>query len=315
MDTCNTCDILKLKISTADDCDKPEILAQQRLHQETADFGYNSKKGDISSAKSDPSKLVYVFDMQQVLPTPYLKSNVAYYKRQLHVYNLRAHNCITGEPVCFMWHEVIGRRGANEISSCLFQLLKSIPQHIKHVTFYSDNCFGQNKNYILATMFSLFTADPNYPLESIDHKFLEVGHTHMECDADHSRIEKKKKNSNVKIHHPRDWLQLVRSIGGKNSFSVVEIDQQNIRNFSNIGKKKLLFRKVSDDGNPVRWKDIRWLKYNGAFAKILFKYSLSEDEPFKELNIQKRGVTEISIDSVEKCYKDLLPISVEKKKI
>lgn len=56
---------------------------------------------------------------------------------------------------------------------------------------YSDNCFGQNKNYILATMFSLFTADPNYPLESIDNKFLEVGHTHMECDADHSRIEKK----------------------------------------------------------------------------------------------------------------------------
>lgn len=106
----------------------------------------------------------------------------------------------------------------------------------------------------------------------------------------------------------------MRSIGGKNSFSVVEIDQQNIRNFSNIGKKKLLFRKVSDDGNPVRWKDIRWLKYNGAFAKILFKYSLTEDEPFKELNIQKRGVTEISIDSVEKCYKDLLPISVEKKR-
>jgi hypothetical protein len=29
-------------------------------------------------------------------------------------------------------------------------------------------------------------------LQTIDHKFLVPGHTHMECDADHSIIERKK---------------------------------------------------------------------------------------------------------------------------
>jgi len=28
---------------------------------------------------------------------------------------------------------------------------------------------------------------------SIEHKFLEAGHTHMEVDGDHGNIEKKKK--------------------------------------------------------------------------------------------------------------------------
>jgi hypothetical protein len=32
-------------------------------------------------------------------------------------------------------------------------------------------------------------------ITSIEHKFLDPGHTHMECDADHGKIEKKQKKT------------------------------------------------------------------------------------------------------------------------
>lgn len=41
------------------------------------------------------------------------------------------------------------------------------------------------------------------------------GHSDMERDVDHALIEKQKKKLPFEISHPRDWYQLVRSIGGK----------------------------------------------------------------------------------------------------
>ena len=91
-----------------------------------------------------------------------------------------------------MWHETIAARGANQIASCLMKTLQNLPSDVQHVIFYSDACAGQNKNSYLAAMFmhalSIF---PN--ILTIDHKFLISGHSHMECDSDHSVIERLKK--------------------------------------------------------------------------------------------------------------------------
>ena len=48
----------------------------------------------------------------------------------------------------------------------------------------SDGFGGQKKNMLSTSM----------NLESIDHKFFETGHTEMNCDSIHSKIEKKSKN-------------------------------------------------------------------------------------------------------------------------
>ena len=46
-------------------------------------------------------------------------------------------------------------------------------------------------------------------LNVIDHKFLIPGHTHIECDVDHSLIERKRK-FNGNVDHPHDWAQLIK---------------------------------------------------------------------------------------------------------
>lgn len=91
-----------------------------------------------------------------------------------------------------MWHEAIAKRGGNEVASCLYEHLKALPVDVKNITFWSDSCFGQNKNSFVALMFAMFVSTVDN-IETIDHKFLVPGHTHMECDVDHSVIERKKK--------------------------------------------------------------------------------------------------------------------------
>jgi len=120
-----------------------------------------------------------------------------YYKRKLCCYNFTFYE--QAEPNdghCYLWSEVDGRRGSNEIGSCLLQYLQSLPNTVQEISMFSDTCGGQNRNQNVAAVLL-------YAVHSIDHisvieqKFLEKGHTYMECDSMHSAIECAQRNSSV----------------------------------------------------------------------------------------------------------------------
>jgi hypothetical protein len=50
------------------------------------------------------------------------------------------------------------------------------------VVLTADNCCGQNKNLSVNAILHM---KDRPEITSIEQKFLEPGHTHMECDADH----------------------------------------------------------------------------------------------------------------------------------
>ena len=55
---------------------------------------------------------------------------------------------------CFVWNETFGRKGANEISSCLWQFIKvKANSEVKEFRFYSDNCGAENRNKMLYSMY------------------------------------------------------------------------------------------------------------------------------------------------------------------
>ncbi|KAJ4432532.1 hypothetical protein ANN_21155 [Periplaneta americana] len=172
-----------------------------------------------------------------------------------------------------------------------------LPDHVEEITFYSDFCGGQNRNSIVAAMFS-FVIDKNPNIREIHHKFLVSGHTHMECDVDHAVIEREKKRTGMKINHPNDWYQLVRSCKRKKPFKVFVMDGQHFLDFNSLTKTSgaYLMKKVDTE------------------AKIFFKSSLSEEESFRELSIRRRGKSTLPT-SLPMIHEGPVFVSAEKKDI
>lgn len=121
-------------------------------------------------------------------------------------------------------------------------------------------CGGQNKNSHVATMFmAVLTEKPT--LESIDHKFLISGHTHMECDVDHATIEKAKKTTTMKINHPYDsyiciYMQLIRSCKKTNPFTVKVLECNDFLNFAYLLKSRFVQKNVTETGEKM-WRELQ----------------------------------------------------------
>ncbi|KAL4103397.1 hypothetical protein QTP88_018774 [Uroleucon formosanum] len=224
------------------------------------------KKEDKINALASNNIRVLVFDLEQVLDTPALSTNVSFYKRLLSTFNLTIRDCFENEGTeCYMWHEAIGERGSNEIASCLYQKILNLLNNVTHIITYSDTCGGQNRNINMAAMLSLVTANSS-TLHIIDQKFLLPGHTHLECDVDHTKIERAKKLSDIPIMIPRDWYQFVRTVKGKKPFKVTEMKQEQFFSFSNLVSTSLTKKTVDTDGNKVNWFHIRWIRYEKVYG-------------------------------------------------
>jgi len=82
----------------------------------------------------------------------------------------------------------------------------------------------------MAAMLSLVTASSS-TLHIINQKFLLPGHTHLECDVVHAKIEIANNFSDIPIMIPRDWYQFVRTVKGKKPFKVIEMKQEQFFSF------------------------------------------------------------------------------------
>jgi hypothetical protein len=57
-------------------------------------------------------------------------------------------------------------------------------------------------------------------LQIIELAFLELGHTHLECNSDHTRIGRVKKSTTVEIRVPQNWYLFVQSVRGTTPLKV-----------------------------------------------------------------------------------------------
>lgn len=103
-------------------------------------------KNDTELGISDPNQVtVIAFDLMKTLVTPSLSVGIAYYKRQLWIYNLGIHNLATNDAYMYVWNESMASRGPQEIGSCLLHFIKNYV-HTEKLIMYSDQCGGQNRN-------------------------------------------------------------------------------------------------------------------------------------------------------------------------
>ena len=123
---------------------------------------------------------VFHFDFQKNLPTPKLTVGKRFYMRLLWTY-LFGVFCASSKITCgFMWDELVARRGANDVLSCLYHFIYSTRfgcTGAKHSIWWVDNCGGQNKNNSIVWFFQDLIGRAVY--SRIDYKFSHVGHVHL----------------------------------------------------------------------------------------------------------------------------------------
>ncbi|KAK9759276.1 hypothetical protein QE152_g170 [Popillia japonica] len=132
-----------------------------------------------------------------------LTNNALFYKQRLKSFNFTIYNVVSKEG------NVEGKRGSCEITTCVDSYFKSLPENIEHIICYSDRCGGQNLNKYVAAM-CLTAVQKIQHLQTIELKFLVVGHSEMECDCMHSAISTELKRVG-KANWPADWKSIARS--------------------------------------------------------------------------------------------------------
>ncbi|KAK3092951.1 hypothetical protein FSP39_009293 [Pinctada imbricata] len=235
-----------------------------------------------------------------------------FYTRKLSCYNLSIYNLNSSNATCYLWSEVEAKRGSCEIGTCLYLQLLSLPTNIKHAIFYSDACSGQNRNQFTATsLMHAVTYLQN--IDIVDHKFLESGHTQMECDM-HAAIEFAKKKTEIYI--PQQWSTVIRMARRKDPYNVVPLTVEDIWDFKKVQSQSMKYNKIEINGTKINWLNIKWLRFMKEDPdNILFKYNFEED--FRKMKVTgsgKRGRPIEKIKELPRKYTGKQPISQAKKK-
>lgn len=222
-DQCDLC----MTFQNASPGEKEQLQNKIEVHLREKQLSRLEKDADRQNIST--SNKVVVYDLQAVMSCPDGDTSSFYYKSKLNSYNFTLTNLVKkdGNPQnrtrknkeyaaydkvdCFFWTETDGKRGANEIGSCIFKYLQEMNLNVEddiNIVFYSDNCCGQNKNKYATTMY-MYAIHALDKIKSITHKFLIKGHSQNEADNVHSLIEKeiKKNRKSGPIYCPQQYIK------------------------------------------------------------------------------------------------------------
>lgn len=321
VDTCALCDEYKMKLRNKNlqDEEKSKICLEREAHLKKVDIAFETKANDKEAAKNSAGKIVVrAFDLQKVLETPSLTTGNSFYKRQLSTYNLTIHDLATNKASSYLWYECIGGRGSDEIASVLFLDIKKLNDDVEKIIYYSDNCTGQNHNFTLPVMYTIALQEKRN-LKAIEHKFLVAGHTRMECDSDHARIEKAKPKE-MEIFIPRDWYNMIRLIKrprGGPYFETYEMKLEDFIDFKcfyNANTSVFIKRTKFDNGENVEWSKNRYIHVEKENPNVI-SLSLDIDKPnFRQLEMcrRKKNNTKKVQPLLKAKNKTRMPISTKK---
>lgn len=184
-----------------------------------------------------------------------------------------------------MWHEGVGKRGANNVASCIWKYIRHMNEKSKEFHFFTDNCCGQNKNKVLTSMY--FHAVKTLNIDRICHYYLEKGHTENEGDSMHSTIETAAKN--VNIFSPIQWYTVAgtaKKTGER--YTVWEMEGQ-MTDFRGLAESPGSFK-----CSQLRWTDIKCLKVEKNHPHSLFVKTSFACEDYKEIQFVSKQVSDQS---------------------
>ena len=266
-DQCDTCVAHDAGNISDTEYEKHRSDVEDARHEKETD------KEDVLSENPEKTLLI-TMDLQAVLMAPRLLASALYYKTKLCVHNFTIYNVKSRDVVCYVWHEGEGGLTASEFASCIIDYLSDNMQYEKYI-IYSDGCTYQNRNVILSNALSQFARKHN---KTVEQKILVRGHTQMEVDSVHSRIEVKIKQRQA-IYCPADYVAIMESARkaspgrNVNPYRVKYLSHEFFKDYTQV-KTYSSIRPGKRVGDPTV-TDVHALKYEGD--KIQYKVMFRDD--------------------------------------
>lgn len=259
--------------------------------------------------KESLDNIVFTMDLQSILLCPQSNVSALYYKTKLIIHNFTIFNLHSKDGYCFVWHEGEGELKSHCFASiiCNFLATKVLPnidpENKPNIIFYSDGCGAQNRNTILANALLNLAIENNI---CIIQKYLEKGHTQMECDSMHSTIERK--ISGRVINVPADYVYYLKTARQQpRPYEVQYLYHDYFKKFSEINFVSSI-RPGKKVGDPTV-QNIRALKYNPNGS---IEYKLRHSDNFQLLPVRLNKQTPIPVQKLPRLYRGKLKIKREK---
>ena len=205
---------------------------------------------------------VFHFDFQQNLPTPKLTVGQQFYLRLLWTYLFGIFSASTQMTTAFMWHELLAKRGCNDVISCIAHFIFHTPlgrTGAKWSICWADNCPGQNKNNYIMWFFQDLIRRKIY--SRIDYKFLVPGHTYGSTDQAFGVIERYAARIDT-VYTPHDWYKHVRDAGiGLKAIQVVEMEQSYFKDYRQHLRNIFTERNKDEDKQNLDFQNIAWFNF------------------------------------------------------
>lgn len=259
---------------------------EYQKHLEKKERARQEKDKDKELAQQEK---VYTFcmDLQAVKICPVVNASKIYYKTKLAVHNFTIYDMNTHVCRNYWFNETEADLSAPTFTNFILDFIKDKCTKNIPIILYSDGCCYQNRNCILSN------ALLNYSIKKkvlIEQKYLEKGHTQMECDAVHSLIERKLKNRNIEL--PSDYVKLTKEARTKPfPLEVVDVNHDFFLDYAD--QKNWIYNSIRPGRkvNDPTVTDLRHLKYN--FETKLIEYKIDFNEEFQPLPVRSLKYPEI----------------------
>ncbi len=280
-DQCDICVGFKVSEVSKQEYDA-HIIKQKRAKREKK----FEKKAAISGRRH-----TFTMDTEAVKLSPDINASAVYYKTRLQTHNFTMYNLASRQCTNYWWNETEGDLSASSFVSCIIHHLEThCLQDSLPIVLFSDGCGYQNRNHFLSNALSSFAIKHN---KIVEQKFLEKGHTQMECDSAHAKIEKLVKQRAIYI--PFDYVTATKearkTVKIKNVVTDLPFDSEYLTHefFKNYTDPRLLRFRSIRPGNKAfdpTVNDIRAIIYLPSGD---VKYKVDFDDEYRDLprKIQK----------------------------
>ena len=333
-DTCSTCDAIQASIVRLREEDEDTAALETKLqeHKERGEMVQRllSSQVDASPVHGMDVRVVCM-DLQQTLPCPRVTSGMAYYLRKLWVYNFCIYDVTKGKASMFVWDEVTGGRGSDEVASIIMKWLEMRQREedgdFDILRIFCDNCAGQNKNInVLLAALRLVHAKM---INRVEFVFMVSGHSYLPCDRAFGVIEKKLRTSSG-IFIPEHYADVIKKATNP-PYEVITLNREDFKDIKKLSafvtkrQTPVSFAKASQLVVDVGYKEgyiiktdysfldteenahrCRLMKTNKRYSAKLFDLSAV---PLTEKYPDERRLNPVKVDDLQKLAQFMGPAS------